>query len=36
VFSNSGGDNYIFGGFNGRLVAKNHPGKTTPTVMAIK
>jgi hypothetical protein len=35
VFSNPGGDNYIFRGFNGRLVAKN-PGKTTPTVMAIK
>ena len=34
VFSNSG-DNYVFRGFNGRLVAKN-PCKTTPMVMAIK
>jgi hypothetical protein len=32
--SNPGGD-YIFRGFNGRLVAKN-PGKTTLMVMAIK
>jgi hypothetical protein len=34
VFSNLG-DDYIFRGFNGRLVTKN-PGKTTPMVMAIK
>jgi hypothetical protein len=35
VFSNPGGDDYIFRDFNGQLVAKN-PGKTTPMVMAIK
>ncbi len=33
--SNSEGDDFIFRGFNGRLVAKN-PGKTTPIVRAIK
>ena len=33
--SNPGGDDFIFRGFNCRLVAKN-PGKTTPMVMAIK
>jgi len=33
--SNLGGDEYIFRGFNGQLVAKS-PGKTTPMVMAIK
>ena len=33
--SNSKGDDLIFRGFNGRLVAKN-PGKTTPMVTAIK
>jgi hypothetical protein len=35
VFSNPGGDDHIFRGFSGRLVAEN-PGKTTPMVMAIK
>ncbi len=33
--SNPKGDDFIFRGFNGRLVAKN-PDKTTPMVMAIK
>jgi hypothetical protein len=35
TFSNPQGDEFIFRGFNGRLVAKN-PGKTTPTILAIK
>ena len=33
--SNPKGDGFIFRGFNGRLVVKS-PGKTTPTVMAIR
>ena len=34
-FSNQEGGDFIFRGFNARLVAKN-PGKTTPMKMAIK
>jgi len=33
--TNPNGDDYIFRGFNGRLVAKNS-GKTTPRVIASK
>ncbi len=34
IVSNPKGDDFIFRGFNGRLVAKN-PGKTTPMIMVI-